>query len=398
MHPAQARRSRVQSSDRWDVIQENADMSLQWDRRYKGLRIHWLAISLAVLILMAGILSAQTRRGMKPMQPVRTPGENPPSAQGLEFFEKNIRPLLVENCYQCHAKANNMAMGGLQLDSKQAFKKGGKQGSLLNITRPEKSLLLMAVSYQNKALQMPPKGKLSDAQIALLTQWVQMGAPWSNSSISPAAPAVTFNLASRKQHWSWQPIKPSAPPAVKNKSWLKTPIDNFILAKLEADHLQPAPPADKRTLLRRVTYDLIGLPPTPAEIDAFLADNSPNAYEKVVERLLASPHYGERWARHWLDLVRYAETDGHEFDFDKPNAYLYRDYVIRAFNADIPYNQFVIEQLAGDLLPQPRLNPLTHTDESRIGTAFYWLGEGKHSPVELQVDETERLDNQIDVM
>ena len=185
---------------------------------------------------------------------------------------------------------------------------------------------------------------------------------------------------------------------MKNKSWTRNPIDQFVLAKLETKGFAPAKEADKRTLLRRVTFDLIGLPPTPSEIAAFLADKSPNAYEKAVDRLLASPHYGERSGRRWLDLVRFAETDGHEFDFDKPDAWQYRDYVIRALNADLPYNQFVTEHLAGDLIAKPRLNPNEGFNESILGTGFFWFGEGKHSPVELEADEAERIDNQVDVL
>ncbi len=160
----------------------------------------------------------------------------------------------------------------------------------------------------------------------------------------------------------------------------------------------PAPPADRRTLIRRVTFDLIGLPPTPQEVSAFVADKAPNAYARVVDRLLASPHYGERWARHWLDLARYAETDGHEFDLEKPGAYQYRDYVIRAFNADVNYKQFAMEQLAGDLLTNPRLNPKDRYNESILGTGFYWLGSGTHSPVDTMDDQADHMDNEIDVL
>src|SRR5207237_991724 len=166
----------------------------------------------------------------------------------------------------------------------------------------------------------------------------------------------------------------------------------------EAKGLSPAPPADKRTLLRRVTFDLIGLPPTPAEIDAYLRDDSPRAFERVVDRLLASPHYGERWGRHWLDLVRFAETHGHEFDFPIPEAYRYRDYVIRAFNADVPYDQFVREHVAGDLLPKPRRHPTDGFNESVIGSGFWFLGEEVHSPVDVRQAQADRFDNRIDVL
>jgi hypothetical protein len=322
-----------------------------------------------------------------------------PTPEGLEFFEKKVRPLLAESCFSCHAANSKLVMGGLRLDSKAGLLKGGDRGLAVVPGHPEKSLLISVVGYQDKNLQMPPKGKLPDDKIAILTEWVKMGAPWPDEKAPTAGPKQpVFDLKERAKHWAWQPVKKQTVPVVKNKQWCKTPVDNFILAKLEASGLTPNKPADKRTLLRRVTYDLIGLPPTPAEIDAFLSDNSPEAYKKVVERLLASPHYGERWARHWLDLVRYAETDGHEFDFEKPGAYQYRDYLIRALNADVPYNQFVTEHLAGDLLSKPRLNPKDGSNESIIGTSFYWLGEGKHSPVDLLVDQAERIDNQVDVL
>jgi hypothetical protein len=320
--------------------------------------------------------------------------------EGVEFFEKKIRPILAESCLGCHNSKLSAPMGGLRLDTRALALKGGDRGATLVAGHPEKSLLIHAVEYSDRTLQMPPKGKLPAEQIAALAEWIKMGAPWPGGAQAPAAPqAQAFNLKARRDgHWSFQPLKRPPLPVVKNKAWVQSPIDAFILAKLEAKGLTPAPPADRRTLLRRVTYDLIGLPPTPAEIEAFVNDHSANAYEKVVDRLLASPQYGERWARHWLDLVRFAETDGHEFDFEKPNAWAYRDYVIRALNADVPYDQFVREHLAGDLLPKPRRNPKDGSNESIIATGFWFLGEGKHSPVDLLEDETERVDNQIDVL
>ena len=226
-----------------------------------------------------------------------------------------------------------------------------------------------------------------------------MGAPWGKEDAAAAGPdKPAFDLQKRKQdHWAWRPIVRPEPPAVKDAAWPRGPVDRFILAKLEAKNLSPAPPADKRTLLRRVTFDLIGLPPTPAEIDAFLKGDASDAYEKVVDRLLASPQFGERWGRHWLDLVRYAETRGHEFDYPIPDAYQYRDYVIRALNADVPYDQFVTEQVAGDLLEKPRLNPTEGFNESILGTGFWFLGEEVHSPVDVSQDQADRFDNRIDV-
>ncbi|MCW3054694.1 MAG: Protein of unknown function (DUF1553)/Protein of unknown function (DUF1549)/Planctomycete, partial [Chthonomonadales bacterium] len=340
--------------------------------------------------------TSPTKPATTAVPPVRIPSMAG-SAGSVEFFEKSVRPILVANCYQCHAKVNEMAQGGMQLDSREGLLLGGKRGAALIPGDTAKSLLLHAISYQDGALKMPPKGKLNLSEIAALSKWIKDGAVWPTGSANRPATAAAFDIQTRKRHWAWQPLQSAKVPVVKNKTWVRNPIDNFILAKLEEKHLKPASSADRRTLIRRVTYDLIGLPPTPQEIDGFLADTNPNAYEKVVDRLLASPHYGERWARHWLDLARFAETDGHEFDFEKPNAWMYRDYVIRALNDDLPYNQFVTEQVAGDLVARPRINPAGSINESLLATTFFWFGEGKHSPVDLQVDEAERIDNQIDV-
>src|SRR5882672_9083830 len=323
--------------------------------------------------------------------------DSPPD--GTEFFEKKIRPLLVENCYKCHSATSEKLKGGFRLDSMQLALKGGESGKLAIVPgEPEKSLLIEAVRYNNTDLQMPPKKKLSQSQIDDLTAWVKMGAPWPADKPVEMVKKPVFDIKERARHWAFQPLMNAAPPQVKNTAWCRSPIDNFALAKLEAAGLTPARPADKRTLIRRVTFDLIGLPPTPAEIDAFLADESPDAFAKVIDRLLASPHYGERWGRHWLDLVRYAETCGHEFDFEMSLAYQYRDYIIRAFNVDLPYDQLVREQIAGDLLPNPRRNPQHGFNESIIGTGFLYLGEAVHSPVDIREDEGSRLDNQIDVL
>jgi hypothetical protein len=342
---------------------------------------------------------AQNVTVAKPASGANAIGAGPTtSPQDAEFFEKRVRPLLFDQCFTCHS--DRVQQGNLRLDSREALLKGGGRGSAIVVGQPEQSLLIQAVSHRRKDLQMPPTGSLSAEQIGVLAEWIRRGAPWSaGNGGSSLVGHSAFNLAQRAAtHWSWKPIRRPAVPQVKNRAWVRNPIDAFLLAKMEAKGLKPAPPADRRTLLRRVTFDLTGLPPTPVEIDAFLADRSSNAYAKVVDRLLASPAYGERWARHWLDLVRYAETDGHEFDFEKPGAFEYRDYVIRAFNADVPYNQFVTEQITGDLLPAPRRHPTEGFNESIIGTGFWWLGEGKHSPVDLRDDQAERVDNQIDVM
>src|SRR5256714_3723111 len=340
----------------------------------------FLAIVLALLLLSAAAVAE-------------------PSPDGREFFEKKIRSLLAENCFKCHSATSEKLKGGFRLDSKEFALKGGESGKLAIVPgEAEKSLLIEAVRYNDTDLQMPPKKKLSQQQIDDLTAWVKMGAPWPADKPVEMIKKPVFNLKERAKHWAFGPLMNAAPPQVKNSAWCRSPIDNFVLGKLEQANLTPAPPAEKPTLIRRVTFDLIGLPPTPAEIDAFLADDSPDAFAKVVDRLLASPHYGERWGRHWLDLVRYAETCGHEFDFEMPLAYQYRDYIIRAFNLDLPYDQVVREQIAGDLLPNLRRNPEKGFNESIIGTGFLYLGEAVHSPVDIREDEGSRVDNQIDVL
>jgi hypothetical protein len=319
-----------------------------------------------------------------------------PTAEGLEFFEKRIRPILAENCYQCHS-ADKKIRGGLRLDSKTSLMKGGDTGPVVVAGQPDRSLLIKAINYKDD-LKMPQRSKLPDQQIADLTAWVKMGAPMPPDRDTVAG-ASAFDLEKRRQHWSFQPIKrPTVPGVRSQESEVRNPIDAFLAAKRQAAGIEAAPEADRRTLIRRLTFDLTGLPPTPEEIRTFLEDQSIDAYEKVVDRLLASPAYGERWGRHWLDLVRYAETLGHEFDFDVPFAYQYRDYVVRALNADLPYDRFVTEQIAGDLLANPRRHAARGFNESIIGTGFYFLGEGKHSPVDIRAEGAERIDNQIDVL
>jgi hypothetical protein len=321
-------------------------------------------------------------------------------AEGNEFFEQRIRPVLVDRCYQCHSAHSEKLKGGLHLDSREGALKGGDTRAAIVPGDPEKSLLIEAIRYGNPDLQMPPKKKLSEASISDFVSWIRLGAPWQEEAPQASvAKTMIFNLEQRRQqHWSWRPIQSEPPPSVQNRNWPASPVDQFILAKLEEAKLKPAPPADKRTLIRRAYFDLVGLPPAPRDIEAFLNDSSPSAFEGVTDRLLASAQFGERWARHWLDLVRYADTLGHEFDYPIVNAWRYRDYVIRAFNCDLPYNRFVTEQIAGDLLEKPRLNPSEGFNESVIGTGFFWLGQRSHSPVDVRQEEAEVVDNQIDVM
>ncbi len=278
-----------------------------------------------------------------------------------QFFENKIRPVLANNCYKCHSAQAEKVKAGLLLDSREATLKGGENGPAVVPGDLEKSLLIKAVRYTDPDLQMPPKGKkLSDEQIADLEAWVRMGAPDPRT----ATLAQKAWKDSGKDWWAWQPLTKPAVPEIKDSTWTRTPIDKFILAKLEEKGLKPNPIADKRTLIRRATFDLIGLPPTPEEVDAFLKDESPEAFAKVVDRLLASPHYGERWGRHWLDVARYSDTKGMVW------AWTYRDYVIKSFNDDKPYNQFVIEQLAADKLPATKSNP---TNLTALG--FLTVGE-----------------------
>jgi cytochrome c553 len=274
------------------------------------------------------------------------------SSENAAFFETSIRPLLSASCYSCHGK--DAALGGLRLDSRAFLLKGGATGPAIVPGDPAKSLLITAV-HQSGALKMPQGGRLKPEEIAELENWIRMGAPWPETAA--AAPMVGGPGA--MSFWSLQPIRKPAIPKVRRAAWAKTPVDAFILAKLEAKGLTPAPAADKRTLLRRVSFDLTGLPPTPAEADAFLNDHAPNAYEKVVDRLLSSPRYGERWGRMWLDVARYSDTKGYVFVEDRnyPNAYTYRDWVIRSFNEDLPFDKFVTYQLAADLAPEVKNGP-----------------------------------------
>jgi hypothetical protein len=269
--------------------------------------------------------------------------------QAVEFFEKQIRPVLVAKCQSCHGPKRQQ--GGLRLDSRAALLKGSDNGPAIVPGDPEKSSLIRAIRYADE-IQMPPKGKLPDEVIAHLTDWVKMGAPWPETEDRTGT--QTMSVAEvRRTHWSFQPVKKPAAPAVKDTSWVKTPIDAFVLAQLETKGLAPSPAADRRTLIRRLTMDLHGLPPTPEEVAVFEANRAGDAYVRLVDRLLASPRYGERWGRHWLDVARYADSKGYVFTDERryPFAYTYRDYVIRAFNEDLPYDQFILQQLASDQLP-----------------------------------------------
>jgi hypothetical protein len=272
---------------------------------------------------------------------------------------------------KCHGP--DQQKGGLRLDSRDAMLTGGDSGPAIAPSEPGKSKLVAAIGYGGD-LQMPPKAKLTAEQIDALTAWVKMGAPWPKATeVRPAIGSAFKITAKDREFWSFQPVRLAAIPPVKDATWPRSPIDCFVLAQLEAKGLHPVATAEKRTLIRRATFDLIGLPPTIEEIDDFLNDNSSEAFAKVVDRLLVSPHYGERWGRHWLDIARYGEDQAHTFQARKyPDGYRYRDWVVKAFNADMPYDKFIIEQIAGDLLDGPnRAERLTAVGFFALGPVYY---------------------------
>jgi hypothetical protein len=328
--------------------------------------------------------------------PMVRAGDPPPGGPKLdpaeeEFFEARVRPVLAEHCLECHGAEKSK--GGLRLDGRASMLKGGDGGPAVVPGKPEQSALVDAIRYDGE-VQMPPKGKLKDADIAALTDWVKRGAPWpsprpglaSNTKTPPdrsaAAPSgqpapsiASAALEQARSFWSFRPVGDPEPPPVRDAAWPASPIDRFILARLEAAGLSPSPPADKAALIRRVSFDLVGLPPTPEEVAAFVRDESPDAYKRLVDRLLASPHHGERWGRYWLDIARYGEDQAHSFQPRLyPHGYRYRDWVIGALNRDMPYDRFVLEQVAGDLLDGPesdRLERLAALGFFACGPVYY---------------------------
>jgi hypothetical protein len=291
--------------------------------------------------------------------------------KSVDFFEKNVRPLLVSKCHNCHSASTN-TKGGLRVDDRAGLVQGGNRGPAVLPGDPENSLLMQAVRYTDEDLKMPPKKRLSDDEIAILSKWVKDGAAWTQVDASALAsrPSPKYDRL-RKEHWAWQPLKVTAPPAVRDASWPRFEVDRFVLAKLEQAGLKPVGDADKLTLIRRVSFDLTGLPPTPEAIELFIADHSLDAFEKVVNRLLAAPAFGERWGRHWLDVARYGESTGSSRNLPFPHAWRYRDYVVDAINLDKPFDEFIREQIAGDLLPS---RSTEERDLHRIATGFLALG------------------------
>ena len=348
----------------------------------------------SVLVLLAGsirFLAAETALAVH---------TNPTPVQ-IDFFEQRIRPILANECYECHGARKQQ--GGLRLDFREGLLKGGNSGPALVPGDANKSPLLQAIMQEHPKDKLPQdRPRLSGKVIADFLNWVNQGAPDPRDQPPAIAAAEdgTWDsiFSARKDWWSFKPIQKPPVPSVTNTAWSAHHVDRFLLAKLEERGLAPEAPADKRALLRRVTFALIGLPPTLAEVRAFVEDLSPNAYEKVVDRLLASPRFGERWARHWMDLVRFAETHGSEGDPDIPNAWRYRDYLIRAFNADVPCDQFIREHLAGDLLPAPRWNEAEGINESLLGIAHLRLVEHGFQPVDTLDEQVKTVESQIDVV
>ncbi|MBS0261911.1 MAG: DUF1553 domain-containing protein [Planctomycetes bacterium] len=359
--------------------------------------LRMISVGCAVF-LWVGSLAAVARADDPPASEAsaaKPPANRTLDPKAIEFFENRIRPILAERCLECHGAEKQK--GNLRLDSQAEALRGGDSGPVLVAGKPEESLLNQVVGYAFD-IKMPPKSKLPEREIADLTQWVKMGAPWpardgADAQVKKARSDVITD--EQRQFWAFVPPRDPPIPVVKNKNWPQAPLDHFILEKLEQAGLSPAGPAEKRTLIRRATLDLIGLPPTVEEVRAFLADDSPLAFARVVDRLLASPKYGERWGRHWLDVARYADSNGLDENLAYASAWRYRDYVIRAFNQDKPFDRFVAEQIAGDLLPpEPGSDPF----DGLVATGFLCLGGkmlAEDDPVKMQMDI---VDEQVDTV
>jgi hypothetical protein len=293
---------------------------------------------------------------------------------GAEFFTSRVEPILRERCYACHAHDTEIS-GGLALDVRSGWQQGGQSGPAVVPGDPQASLLVTAIRHGIDGQTMPPDDPLPDEEIETLVEWVRRGAPDPRRTTAGEAWEKVYR--SRLDWWSLQPVRSPPVPEVRDAGWPRSPVDRFILAGLESAGLGPAPEASRRQLVRRLAFALTGLPPAPADVDAFLRDRSPEAYERLVDRFLASPHFGEQWARHWMDVVHYADTHGYEWDIPAKHAWRYRDYLVRAFNADVPYDRLVIEQLAGDLVA-PRLDPASGVNDAVVGTMALRMGERWH--------------------
>lgn len=333
-------------------------------------------------------------------QAVRAQPAEPVDSEALAFFEKEIRPLLVARCQSCHGAEKQE--GKLRLTDRGSLLTGGDGGPAIVPGQPETSRLMAAVGYQGE-LKMPPDGKLPEADLEHLRQWIASGAPWPSEAPTPGSAAAEWGVTdAQRQWWAFQSLRQVAPPSVRDTAWVQSPIDLFVLAELESRGMSHAARASKRTLIRRATFDLTGLPPTPEEVQAFLEDDSPEAYTKLVERLLASPAYGQRWARHWLDVARYADYFEHDVRIRVPDQYeltqawRYRDWVVDCFNRDFPYNEFVIHQIAGDLLQNPTGDEVY--PEGLIATTFLANGVWDIGDADKEKVVSDVVDEQIDTI
>ena len=348
-----------------------------------------LGLTLVLGLLLAGATAT-------PASPQDSPNNSP---AGIEFFENRIRPVLTDKCNVCHS--GDRPQGNLRLDFRGGWQQGGKSGPAIIPGQPDNSPLILALRHEGAASPMPlGSGKLDPEVVKAFEDWVRMGAPdpRNQPSAAPKAAKTWSEIFEERSHWwSLQPVARPTLPEVRQTQWSDQPIDRFVLARLESEGLAPAPQTDRHILFRRLSFTLTGLPPTPAEIATFLNDQQPGAYERAVDRLLASPHFGERWARHWMDVVRYSDTYGYEWDIPAKGAWRYRDYLIRAFNQDVPYDQLTREQIAGDLLSDPRINHDEQTNESLIGPMFYQMGEKRHGDsLQFNGISQEMLNNKID--
>ena len=312
----------------------------------------------------------------------------------VEFFEKKVRPILVERCYECHSTSAKKLKGGLHLDTREGWAKGGDSGPAIVPGEVEKSLFIKVSRWTDPDLQMPPKNKLPATEIAVLEEWVKMGAPDPRTASALALGASLDQASSRTNHWAYQPPRRQPPPAVGDAAWARNDIDRFLLGAMEAKNLKPAPDADPTTLARRVYFDLTGLPPTPEQLDEFMRDASPGAYAMLVDRLLASPRYGEQWARHWFDVVRFAESVTLR-GFVFKEAWRYRDYVIDSFNRDVPYDQFLREQISGDLLPHASRE---QRNRQLIAATFLTLGNWNLEEQDKKQLDMDVVDEQLDTI
>ena len=326
--------------------------------------------------------------------PVKEPVNNEAS---MMFFEKSIRPVLENSCLRCHSSQGEKVRGGLLLDSRELILAGGDSGPAIVPGAPESSLLLTAMSYTDEYLEMPPKKALPAQVVQDFERWIEMGAPWPSEPEVEHQPlgehGIDFDTA--REWWSYKKPHAALPPTVEDESWPWDAIDHFLLAAMEQRDLKPVKDADDITWLRRVSLDLAGLPPTPEEIKDFLEDKSEQRHEKVVDSLLASPRFGERWGRHWLDVARYAESSGRDANIVYPHAWRYRDYVIDAFDRDLPYDQFVAQQVAGDLMPAE--DP-TERAELDIATGYLALGSKSHTTRDPRQFATDVVDEQVDAL